>query len=105
MVSLYVFAGYRLIPALQQAYASFTQMRFVGPSIDKVYDDIKSFETIFLDKKENVILFEKNIRLKNVNYQYPNSLKPALQDIELTIPAQTKSWDYRLYWKWKNYFG
>ena len=90
LVSLYVFAGYRLIPALQQAYASFTQMRFVGPSIDKVYDDIKSFETIFLDKKENVILFEKNIRLKNVNYQYPNSLKPALQDIELTIPAQTK---------------
>ena len=89
LVSLYVFAGYRLIPALQQAYASFTQMRFVGPSIDKVYDDIKVLKQFFWIKRK-VILFEKNIRLKNVNYQYPNSLKPALQDIELTIQAQTK---------------
>jgi len=90
LLSLYVFAGYRLIPALQQAYASFAQIRFVGPSIDKLYKDIKSFEPIFSNKKENILSFKKNIKLKNVNYQYPNSLKPSLQDIELSITAQTK---------------
>ena len=72
------------------SYASFTQIRFVGPSIDKLYKDIKSFEPIFSYKKENILSFKKNIKLKNVNYQYPNSLKPSLQDIELSIPAQTK---------------
>ena len=32
-ISLYVVAGYRLVPALQEVYASFTQLAFVGPSI------------------------------------------------------------------------
>ena len=44
IVSLYVFAGYRLIPALQQIYSSFTSLTFVSPSINKLYDDLKSLK-------------------------------------------------------------
>ena len=40
IISLYAFAGYRLLPALQHIYASFTQLTFVGPSLDKLYFDI-----------------------------------------------------------------
>ncbi len=36
IVSLYVFAGYRLMPAVQQIYESFTQLTFIGPSLDKL---------------------------------------------------------------------
>ena len=42
IISLYVFAGYRLMPALQQVYASFSQLlTFSGPSIDKLLNEIK----------------------------------------------------------------
>ena len=32
IISLYVFAGYRLMPAMQQIYTALTQLTFVGPS-------------------------------------------------------------------------
>ena len=32
-IALYAFAGYRLMPALQQIYNA-TQLRFSGPSLD-----------------------------------------------------------------------
>ena len=41
ILSLYVFAGYRLMPALQQVYASFTNITFIIPSLDKIYEDLK----------------------------------------------------------------
>ena len=40
IISLYALAGYRLMPAIQQIYNSFTQLTFIGPSIAKLYDDI-----------------------------------------------------------------
>ena len=48
IVSLYVFTGYRLMPALQQIYTSFTRLTFVGPSLDNLYNDIKNLK--LLDK-------------------------------------------------------
>ena len=44
ILSLYVFAGYRLMPALQQMYVSFSQITYIGPSLDKIYEDIKNLE-------------------------------------------------------------
>ena len=34
ILSLYAFAGYRLLPALQQVYAAVTQIRFIFPTVD-----------------------------------------------------------------------
>ena len=44
ILSLYVFTGYRLLPAAQQIYASFTSMSFAGPSLDKLHDDLKNLK-------------------------------------------------------------
>ena len=45
IISLYVYAGYRLMPALQVIYAS-SLLTFGGPSLDNLYDDIKNLRTI-----------------------------------------------------------
>ena len=42
LIALYAFAGYRLIPALQNMYASFSILRFVTPSLDSIYNDYKN---------------------------------------------------------------
>ena len=44
IISLYVFAGYRLLPALQQIYAAFTTLTYAGPTIDKLAEDFKNLK-------------------------------------------------------------
>ena len=90
IISLYVFAGYRLMPALQVIYASFTQIIFVGPSLDKLYDDIKSLKLSNENQEQGVLSFTKTINLKNINYSYPNASRAALKDISLSIPAKSR---------------
>ena len=56
IVSLYVFAGYRLMPAVQQIYESFTQLTFIGPSLDKLYDDINNLNEYNTNDENQEIL-------------------------------------------------
>ena len=50
IISLYIFAGYRLMPAVQQIYSSLTQLTFVSPSVDKLYYDLKNLKSNFAKK-------------------------------------------------------
>ena len=45
IISLYVFAGYRLLPSMQQIYISFNQLNYVGPALNALYNDLKSLQT------------------------------------------------------------
>ena len=89
IISLYVFAGYRLMPALQQIYTSLTQLTFVGPSIDKLHSDLKSLKPLNINHDEDVLTFNKEINLHHIHYNYPNTSRTALKDINLTIPLKS----------------
>ena len=90
IISLYVFAGYRLMPALQQIYSSFTQLTFILPSINKLHNDLKNLESKINYQDENKILFSRKINLNHIYFNYPNSSRTALKDINLTIAANSK---------------
>jgi ABC-type multidrug transport system fused ATPase/permease subunit len=89
VVSLYVFAGYRLMPALQQIYSSFTNLSFVGPSLNKLYYDLKTLKPIDENQDQGVLKFNKTITLKNIHYSYPSTSRTALKNINLTIPVKS----------------
>ena len=89
ILSVYIYAGYRLMPALQQIYGSFTQLTFVGPSVNNLYEDIKNLEVFETNQRDENLSFTKEISLKNIDYNYPNSSRTALKNINLTIPAKT----------------
>jgi ABC-type multidrug transport system fused ATPase/permease subunit len=89
IVSLYVFAGYRLIPALQQIYGSLTQLTFVSASLDKVYDDLKNLKQFDLRQSHYILPFKNKITLKNIHYNYPNASRPTLKNINLSISAKS----------------
>ena len=90
ILSLYVFAGYRLMPALQQVYASLTRISFANSSTEKIYNEFKKIELIEESKDKNIFSINKSINLKNIHYQYPNSEKKVIEDISLSIPAKSK---------------
>ena len=89
IVSLYVFAGYRLMPAVQKIYESFTQLTFISPALDKLYLDLKNLKPGIINNTQNILPLNKTISLKNVFYSYPNSSKTTLKDISLTVPAKS----------------
>ena len=89
IISLYVFAGYRLMPAMQIVYASFTQLVFIGPSLEKLYDDLNGPEVSNTNINSDILTFNKKIDLKNIDYNYPNVSRTALKNINLSIPAKS----------------
>ena len=88
IISLYVFAGYRLMPALQGIYVNFNTISFVGPSLDALTDDFKNFKKFNSTKDQVFLNINKAIILKNIHYNYPHSSRTALHDINITIPAK-----------------
>ena len=89
IISLYAFAGYRLMPALQQIYNSITSITFVTPSVNKLYDDIKNLKPFNTNQNQSAMPLENQITLKNIYYNYPNSSKIILKNINLSISAKT----------------
>jgi ABC-type multidrug transport system fused ATPase/permease subunit len=88
ILSLYIFAGYRLLPSVQQVYASVSQLRFIAPSIKKLHFDISDTKKINKNEDQENIMFKKSINLKSVYYTYPNSSKIILNNINLNIPVK-----------------
>ena len=89
IIALYVYAGYRLMPLLQGIYHSTAQLHFVGPSLDSLHEELIKLQKPNLHFGKDKIKLMKNIRLKNIFYQYPNSSKIILNNIDLKISAQT----------------
>ncbi len=89
IISLYVFAGYRLIPAFQQIYVSFNQLSFVGASLDFLYNDLKSLKHYQVDENQNKLFLNNSITLKQIYYNYPNNLQSTLKNINMNIAVNT----------------
>ena len=88
IVSLYIFAAYRLMPALQKIYSSFTQLTFIGPVLNSLTDDIKSLKSQNINHNNVNLSLNRKIFLKNIYNNYPNSSRTALENIDIVIPAK-----------------
>ena len=51
LLAAYAFAGYRLMPSLQQIYASITQLRYNVVSLESILRDITEVESRIPDVK------------------------------------------------------
>ena len=89
VISLYAFAGYRLMPALQQIYRSFSQLRFSTQALNNIYEDLIKLKPAKIDESNEKLLFEKKITLQNIEYKYPNSDRKILKNVNLQIDAKT----------------
>lgn len=86
VIAVYALAGYRLMPSLQHIYSSVSQLRYAEPAINEIYNDTKSLTTFNIEQNSTVIEFTKNITLNHIYFQYPESSKTALKDININIP-------------------
>ena len=55
VITVFVLVAYRLIPAIQTIYQSISQVNYVGPSIDNMYNEIKNLNSLKNTEGTNLI--------------------------------------------------
>jgi len=89
IIALYAFAGYRLMPALQQIYVSLTQLRFSFPALDTLHKDLMSLQSAASEAYQSTMSLTQTITLNNIVYRYPDTVVPALKGVSFSIPAKS----------------
>lgn len=85
-IGVLALASQRLLPYLQQIYAAYSATKSSSQIIIDALDLLEQriSETSYYDSKKE-LKFEKEIELKNVSFNYPESDKQVLKDISLKI--------------------
>lgn len=85
LLGLYALAGYRLMPAMQQQFTSFSALRYNLPSLDIIYNEMKLPIYYALSQNQPKIDFRKELSLREVCFTYPQANRKSLQNVSLTI--------------------
>ncbi len=90
LIALYAFGGYKILPALQQSYNSISNLRFAGPALDNLCNELKLNTEVLSYKSVEPLSVQKIISLKNVSYNYPNTKKSSINNVSFEILACSK---------------
>lgn len=91
-VSLYAYAGYRLIPAVQNMFKALTKLRYGAATADRLYDEfvsttngISNIRAISAERME----FRQSVAFKDISFSYPGADHPVIERMSLTIKANS----------------
>ena len=86
IIITFAFGIYKLMPALQQIFFSYSQVRFNAPSLLNI-SEVKPTQNIPNVTSLNVtaLPFDDYIALENVSYRHPQSDQPCFQHLDLKV--------------------
>lgn len=86
-LSFFAIAGYRLLPALQRAFAAAAKVRHNLPSLDKLYSDLLEAKKLRPEPEPEVVAlpFTKKLSLQNLSFRYENAEATVINDLNLEI--------------------
>ena len=93
VLSLYVFAGYRLMPSLNEIFTTAVQIRFNQPALNHLHGDLMGYQSgreisanRVKEETERIPLPLLNaLVLRDVSFVYPNAELASLESVDLTI--------------------
>lgn len=91
-LGVFAIAVMRLLPALQKIYSAAASVRNGVPVLNHIYEDYKDAMVqrekapVKSDKSDQLSL-ERNIALRDLEFSYASAGKPAVNNLNLTIPA------------------
>ena len=92
LLAAYAFAGYRLMPSLQQIYASVTHLRYNIVSLESILRDITEVEARIPEAEapRGASPFrEGRIEFEGVAFEYSGAREPVLRGIDAVIEPKT----------------
>jgi ATP-binding cassette, subfamily B, bacterial PglK len=86
VLGLFAYAGIRLQPSLNRIVSAVNNLRFAGPAINDLVEDLRLAEQVGTPAETaEQLAFEQSIKLRDVSYTYDGAAAPALTDVNLTI--------------------
>lgn len=87
LISLYAFAGYRLLPNFQVIFRGYTKIRFHTALLQEIYDEVTTSgqNTLVLKGPEAPMAFLNTIEFKGVCFGYNQNEKQVLKDLNFTV--------------------
>lgn len=94
VLSVLALAAFRLMPCANRIVGFWGTIKFHTPLFNDLYDDYQHIKKQASDIDTGTgefknLLFKTSIIFKNVTFQYPETIKPVLHDINLIIPKGT----------------
>lgn len=90
ILSVFAVAAFRLLPSFNRITTYISQIMFNKSSVDAIYNDLQQMENIDaaeLKKRDlEEIPFEREIRIKDVTFQYPKAEETVFENVNLVIP-------------------
>lgn len=89
IISLYVMAGYRLMPAIQLIYSGFATIKFHLPAFELLVKEFSNSTSSDSSQNHQIrearITFNEKLKISNLNFTYDGSEIPVLKDLDLEI--------------------
>jgi len=94
LLTVYVVAGYRMLPALQQIFKGLTTIRYNLITLDSLYSDFTVLESVHLDHADMLVTRDgfhplRTIRLRDICFRYPQGRDYAIQKLNLVVDRNT----------------
>jgi ABC-type bacteriocin/lantibiotic exporter with double-glycine peptidase domain len=97
ILTLYAFAGYRILPNFQSIFASMATLRFNAAVFDKVEEQMLQTRHALSEYEEmeradhliSPLPFARSIELRNMSFRYDDTRRPVFEDFALLIEAGT----------------
>jgi len=92
LLSVYALATVKLLPALQQIYGNFAQIKGAAAAFNSIHKDLKESSKNQLIKPNLIkgsLKLKDGIELENISFTYPNKDKPALNRLNMYIPVNS----------------
>ena len=92
MLSVFIFAGYRILPGAQLIYSSISSIKKSEESLNIIFRDLLSGSKPKKNEKKNFfrINFKKNIEFEKINFSYENNKKLITKNLNLKINKNEK---------------
>tara|TARA_B110000027_G_scaffold131234_1_gene155183 strand:- start:6359 stop:8137 length:1779 start_codon:yes stop_codon:yes gene_type:complete len=86
ILSIYIFAGYRILPGMHVLYASFSSVKKSEESLNIIYKDLFQNEKKYKSEISNEkIEFNHSIKLEKVCFNYQNKKNNIINNLSLKI--------------------
>jgi ABC-type multidrug transport system fused ATPase/permease subunit len=89
ILAVYVLAGYKLMPSIQQVYTSLAMLRVGGPTLDRLHSEFRTLILTDSAKGGHQIKPKVEIRMNSVSYRYPGCNNLNIKGLNLSIKAST----------------
>lgn len=90
MIALFGAAVMKIRPSIFAIIDDINRLRYNFYSVDAVYEDLDYLENrkyrLSDVREDQKLSLKKEIRIENLEFSYPNERKPAVRNINLTIP-------------------